>query len=131
MHLETLSLETVLNGLDFWKREAINQWNAWKKKKKIKNKKELLLLANKSIEKISDRRNAKEYYHSFVRKKKEKSVKQSEIIIDQPNTFENINIVDIKSVIIENISKIIQNYKTEKFSQVASNSSLYSALKKF
>ena len=81
MHLETLSLETVLNGLDFWKREAINQWNAWKKKK-IKNKKELLLLANKSIEKISDRRNAKEYYHSFVRKKKEKSVKQSEIIID-------------------------------------------------
>ena len=130
MHLETLSLETVLNGLDFWKREAINQWNAWKKKK-IKNKKELLLLANKSIEKISDRRNAKEYYHSFVRKKKEKSVKQSEIIIDQPNTFENINIVDIKSVIIENISKIIQNYKTEKFSQVASNSSLYSALKKF
>ena len=130
MHLETLSLETVLNGLDFWKREAINQWNAWKKKI-IKNKKELLLLANKSIEKISDRRNAKEYYHSFVRKKKEKSVKQSEIIIDQPNTFENINIVDIKSVIIENISKIIQNYKTEKFSQVASNSSLYSALKKF
>ena len=130
MHLETLSLETVLNGLDFWKREAINQWNAWKKKK-IKNKKELLLLANKSIEKISDRRNAKEYYHSFVRKKKEKSVKQSEIIIDQPNTFENINIVDIKSVIIENISKIIQNYKTEKFSQVASNSSLYSALKMF
>ena len=130
MHLETLSLETVLNGLDFWKREAINQWNAWKKKK-IKNKKELLLLANKSIEKISDRRNAKEYYHSFVRKKKEKSVKQSEIIIDQLNTFENINIVDIKSVIIENISKIIQNYKTEKFSQVASNSSLYSALKKF
>ena len=130
MHLETLSLETVLNGLDFWKREAINQWNAWKKKNK-KNKKELLLLANKSIEKISDRRNAKEYYHSFVRKKKEKSVKQSEIIIDQPNTFENINIVDIKSVIIENISKIIQNYKTEKFSQVASNSSLYSALKKF
>ena len=130
MHLETLSLETVLNGLDFWKREAINQWNAWKKKK-IKNKKELLLLANKSIEKISDRRNAKEYYHSFVRKKKEKSVKQSEIIIDQPNTFENINIVDIKSVIIENISKIIQNYKTEKFSQVASNSSLYSVLKKF
>ena len=102
-----------------------------KKKKIIKNKKELLLLANKSIEKISDRRNAKEYYHSFVRKKKEKSVKQSEIIIDQPNTFENINIVDIKSVIIENISKIIQNYKTEKFSQVASNSSLYSALKKF
>ena len=130
MHLETLSLETVLNGLDFWKREAINQWNAWKKKNK-KNKKELLLLANKSIEKISDRRNAKEYYHSFVRQKKEKSVKQSEIIIDQPNTFENINIVDIKSVIIENISKIIQNYKTEKFSQVASDSSLYSALKKF
>ena len=49
--------------------------------KKI-NKKELLLLANKSIEKISDRRNAKEHYPSFVRKKKEKSVKQSEIIID-------------------------------------------------
>ena len=48
MHLETLSLETVLNGLDFWKREAINQWNAWKKKKKKKLKR--IVVACKQID---------------------------------------------------------------------------------
>ena len=61
----------------------------------------MLLLANKLIEKIPDPRNAKERYQSLIKKKNRKSVKQSEIITYQPKTFENPNIVDIKSVIIE------------------------------
>ena len=59
------------------------------------------MLANKLIEKIPDPRNAKEHYQSFIRKKNTKSVKQSEIITYQPKTFENPNIVDIKSVVTE------------------------------
>ena len=37
--------------------------------------KDLLLLANKVIERMPDPRNAKEYYQSFIRKKNTKSVK--------------------------------------------------------
>ena len=62
-------------------------------------KKDLLLLATKLIEKIHDPRNVKEQYQSFVRKNPTKSAKQSEIITSWPKTFENPNIVDIKSVI--------------------------------
>ena len=47
--------------------------------KRLKRK-DLLLLANKLIEKVPDPRNAKEHYESFLRKKNRKSVKQSEII---------------------------------------------------
>ena len=65
------------------------------------NRKGLLLLANKLIEKVPDPRNAKEHYESFLRKKDRKSVKQSKIITYQPKTFENPNIVDIKSVSTE------------------------------
>ena len=36
------------------------------------------------MEKIPDLRNAKEHYQSFLRKKDRKSVKQSEIITNQP-----------------------------------------------
>ena len=43
-------------------------------------KKELLMLANKLIEKIPDVSNAKKYYQSFIRKKYTKPVQQSEII---------------------------------------------------
>ena len=39
-------------------------------------KKDLLPLANKSIEKIPDPRNAREHYQSFIRKRSTKSVKQ-------------------------------------------------------
>ena len=62
------------------------------------NKKGLLLLANKLVKNIPDSGNAKEYYQSFIIKKKRKSVKQSEIISYQTKTFD---IVDIKSVITE------------------------------
>ena len=50
------------------------------------------------MEKIPDPRNAKEHYQSFIRKKTTKSVKQSEMITYQTKTFENPNIVDVKSV---------------------------------
>ena len=49
-------------------------------------KEDLLLFPNKLIQKISDSRNAKKHYQSFLRKKNTKSVKQSEIISYQPNT---------------------------------------------
>ena len=38
-------------------------------------KKDLLLLPNKLIEKVSDPHNAKEHYDSFLRKKKQKIIK--------------------------------------------------------
>ena len=38
----------------------------------LEKKKDLLLLANKLIEKIPDSRNAKEHYQSFLRKKNTK-----------------------------------------------------------
>ena len=44
--------------------------------KRLKKKKDLLLLANKLIEKIPDPRNAKELYQWFIRKKNSESVKQ-------------------------------------------------------
>ena len=92
------------------------------------------MLANKLIEKTPDLRNAKELYQLFIRKKNTKSVKQSEIITYQPIAFENPNIVDIKSVIIEHpktshiLSKTIR--LAEKVSQVGSSSISYSDTKK-
>ena len=38
-----------------------------------------------------------QHYESFLRKKNRKSVKQSEIITYQLKTFQNSNIIDIKS----------------------------------
>ena len=64
-------------------------------------RKDLLLLASKLIEKITDPHNAKEYYESFLKKKNRKSGKQSEIFTYQPKPFENPNIVDIKLVLTE------------------------------
>ena len=61
-------------------------------------RKDLLLFANKLIEKVLDPLNAKEHFGSFLRKKNKKSVKQSEIITYQPKNFDT---VDIKSVTTE------------------------------
>ena len=91
------------------------------------DRKYLLLLTNKLIEKVPDLRNDKEHYESFLRKKNRKSVKQSEIITYQPEAFDTL---DIKSVITEHpktshkLSKTIR--QTEK---VGSNSSLYNDTK--
>ena len=95
------------------------------------------MFETKVTEKIPDIRNAKEHYQSFIRKKNTESVKQSKLITQQPKNFENTDIVDIKSVIIEhrkalhNLSKTIR--QAEKVSQVdsgeISNSPLYSEIK--
>ena len=88
------------------------------------------MLSKILIEKIPDPCNAKEHYQPFIKKKNRKSVKQSEIVTYQPKTFENPNIVDVKSIITEHgktshkLSKIIR--QTEK---VGSNSSLYNDTK--
>ena len=93
-------------------------------------KKDLLLLANKLIEKTSNPRNAKEHNQSFIRKKNTKSVKQLEIITYQWKTFENPNIVHIKSFVTEHpktsheLSKAIRQAE-----KVGSNRSLYSDTK--
>ena len=93
------------------------------------------MIAYKLVENISDPCNAKEYYQSSIRNPPHaKSVKQSEIIAYQPKPFENPNIVDIKSGIIENPEILHNFFKTKRqgknVSQVDSNSSLYSDTKK-
>ena len=94
------------------------------------NRKHLLLISNKLMKVIPDSRNAKEHYKSFLIKGNRKSVKQSEIITYKPITFQNENIVDIKSIITEHpknshkLSKTIG--QTEK---VGSNTSLYNNIK--
>ena len=86
------------------------------------------MFATKLPTKIPDPRNTKEHYQSFIRKKKAESLKQSKKITQQPKTFENANIVDIKSVIIENLKTSHKLSKTiiqaEKGPQIGSNSSL-------
>ena len=65
--------------------------------------------------------------------KNTKSVKQSEIItyLDQPKTFENPSIVDIKQVITEHPETPHKLSKTIRYAEkVGSNSSLYSDTKK-
>ena len=57
-------------------------------------------LATKLIEKMRDSTNTKQYYQIFLKNKK-KSMKRSKIIIQQPKTLENSNIVDLKSVTIK------------------------------
>ena len=112
---ETLSLKTIIKELLF--NETLE-------------KKDLLLFANKLIEKIPDPRNAKKHYQSFVRKKNAKSVKQSQIITYQLKTFENSNIVDMKSVITEHPKTSHKLPKTiREAEKVRSNSSLYSDAK--
>ena len=64
------------------------------------------------VKNICDLRNANKQYQSFIRKKNRKSVKQSEIITYQPRTFQNSNIVDIKSVFTEHPKTSKTIYKT-------------------
>ena len=39
------------------------------------------------MEKIADRSNGKEYYNSYLKRKKQKLLKRSKRIIEQPKTF--------------------------------------------
>ena len=84
------------------------------------------MLANKLIEKIPDPRNVIEHYQSFIWKNPTKLVKQSEKITYQSKTFENPNIVDIKSIIAEHPRALHKLSKTiRQAEKVGSNSSLY------
>ena len=56
-------------------------------------KKYLLLLATKLVEKVLDSSYAKEYYKLFLKNKNKKLVKQPKIITQQPKTTENSNII--------------------------------------
>ena len=101
---------------NYYKRVGVFKENSHYSMKRLK-KKDLLLLANKLIEKIPDPQNSKEHCQSFIRKKDTKSAKQSKIITYQPKTFENPNVV-IKSIITEqNIQKLhvkVKIFQTKK-----------------
>ena len=56
-----LSLKTIKSELELLKKEVIIRWKVWKK--------DLFLLANKLIEIVTNSRNAKELYQSFIGKK--------------------------------------------------------------
>ena len=56
-------------------------------------KKDLQFFAIEWTKKIPYPRNAKEYYQLFISKKNTKLVKQWKIITQQPNTFENPNVL--------------------------------------
>ena len=89
-------------------------------------RKDLLLLANKLKEKVPDPHNAKQHYQLFVRRKSRKSVKPSKI-----KTFENPNLVDIKSIITEHPKASHKLSKTiRQAGKVGSNSSSYSDTRK-
>ena len=67
----------------YYKRIGFSQENSYYSMKRLKRK-DLLFLAKKFIEKITDSHNDKQHYQSFRRRKNRKSVKQSEIITYQP-----------------------------------------------
>ena len=98
---------------NYYKRIEFFKENSYYSMKYLK--KDLLLLANKLIEKIPASRNTKKHYQKFIRKKNTKPVKPSEIITYQPKTFENPNIVDIKSIITEHpktsIKKVLNSWQ--------------------
>ena len=118
MKSETLSVKTIINELDFLRKTVIIHWNSQKNP-------DSLLLANKLMEEIPDPLNAKEHYQSRIRKKNTKSVEITE-------TFENPNIVDIKSVITEHPETSHKLSKTiRQAEKLGSNSSWYSDTKKW
>ena len=86
-------MKIIINELDLLKKTVIIQSEIKKKYPQ--------LFSIKLTEKIPDPCNAKEHYQSFIRKKNTKLLKQLKIVIQQPKTFENLNIVDINSVITE------------------------------
>ena len=69
MNSETLSLETISNKLDLLKKETT-----------INETFENRLLATKLIENIGDPSNAKESYHSYLKRRNRKLVTRSKII---------------------------------------------------
>ena len=66
MKSENLSLKVIIKEFDFQGKQLLLNETLEKKKK------DLLLLANRLVEKIRDPCNAKEHYQSFIRKKNTK-----------------------------------------------------------
>ena len=99
--------------------------------KRLKEKR-LFLLDNKLIKNITDLRNAKEHYESFLRKTNRKSIyKTTKNNYWSIKTFQNPNITDIKSDIIEHPKASNKLFKIiGKVEKVDSNNSLYSDTKK-
>ena len=93
-----ISVNEIFIFENYYKRIGFSKGNSFYA---IKQKKNLQLLAAKLAGKIPDPRYAKEHHRSFISKKNTKSVLKSKIITQQLNTFENSNIVDIKSVFIK------------------------------
>ena len=88
--------------------------------KRLKKKKKRSGVAcNQTNKKIPDPSNAKEQCQSLIRNK----ITKSEIITYQLKISENLNIVDIKSVITEHPKA---SDKLSKIEKLGSNSSLYS-----
>ena len=79
MKSESLSLEIIINKLDFLEKTVLFT--------EIHEKKDLQFFATKLTEKISDPHDVKEELQSFIRKKNTKSVKQSNIITQQPKLW--------------------------------------------
>ena len=107
---------------NYYKRIEFSKGNSYFSLKR-KNKKDLLFLASKFTEKIPNSHNAKEHYQSFLWKKNRKSVKQSNVITYQPKTFENPNIVDIKSVTTERPETLHKLSKTIRQAEKVGSSS--------
>ena len=63
---------------NYYKRIGFSKESSYYSVKRLKKKKDLLLIANKLIEKTPDPRNAKEHYQSFIRKKISKTVRNNQ-----------------------------------------------------
>ena len=125
--IKTMSVNEIRNFIfenDF-KLIGFSKENSYYSRKGLKRK-DLLLFANKFIEKIPDPLITKEQEQPFLRKKNKNPLKQSEIITYKPKTFRNPNIVDIKSVITEHPKTSHKLSKTiGKREKLGSDSSVY------
>ena len=106
------------------KRFGFSKENSYYSMKRLKRK-DLLLLANKLIEKVPDPRNVKEHHELFLRKKNSNSVKQLEII-----TYKSNNLALLIKI---RYYRPCENFKLsrtiKKGEKIGSNSSLYSDTK--
>ena len=95
---------------NYYKRIGYSKKNSYYSMKHLK-KADLLLLANRLIEKLTDPRNAKEHYQEHYQRKKNRKplVKQSGTITYQPKTFENPKINDITIIYYNDKKQLSQN----------------------
>ena len=76
--IEKMSISEIREFIfkNYNKKIVFSKKSSYYSMKQLK-KKDLLLLANKLIEKISDPHNAKEHYQTFIRKKIGKTIKNN------------------------------------------------------